>query len=165
MPLWDVSGVSGAAPVWQEVMSWLHRATPSRPPVAPEGIVAKRVRFGGAREPARVEYFLAGTEIDNVTLVGDAAAWPRIAYPGHGTIVAFDPDIPSDRQRIALQATAAAAGLRWVLDGTVSADAAADALWAPVPGRHRLVLVDVRGREVDSVAFEVRDAPRVSAAR
>jgi len=164
-PMWDVSGVSGAAPVWQEVMSWLHRAAPSRPPATPEGVIAQRVRFDGEREPARVEYFLAGTEMDSVTLVGAAAARPRIAYPGQGTIVAFDPDIPSDRQRIALQATAAATGLRWVLDGTVIADAAADPLWAPRPGRHRLVLVDARGREVDAVAFEVRGAPRVSAAR
>ncbi len=164
-PMWDVSGVSGAAPVWQEVMGWLHRATPSRPPVPPEGVVAKRVHFEGEREPARVEYFLAGTEMESVTLVGNAAARPRIAYPGHGTIVALDPDIPPDRQRIPLQATAAEAALRWVLDGAVLADAAADALWAPRPGRHRLALVDARGREVDAVTFEVRGAPRVSAAR
>jgi penicillin-binding protein 1C len=159
-PMWDVSGVSGAAPVWQEVMSWLHRAAPSRPPVPPEGVAAKRVRFEGDREPARVEYFLAGTEMESVTLVSNAAARPRIAYPGQGTIVALDPDIPSDHQRIALQATAAEAALRWVLDGAVLAEAAAAALWAPRPGKHRLALVDAHGHEVDAVAFEVRSAAR-----
>ena len=163
-PMWDVSGVSGAAPVWQDVMSWLHRAAPSQAPAPPAGLVARRVRFAADREPARVEYFLAGTEMENVSLVGNAAARPRIGYPGQGTIVALDPDIPADRQRIALQATVAAADLRWVLDGTVVAESAADALWAPRPGKHRLALVDARGREVDAVAFEVRGAPRTSAA-
>lgn len=30
----DVSGVSGAAPVWREVMDWLHRGAPTMPSVA-----------------------------------------------------------------------------------------------------------------------------------
>jgi len=56
-PMRDVSGISGAAPVWREVMAWLHRATPSDPPAAPPGIVRAAVPRAG-----EAEWFLAGTE-------------------------------------------------------------------------------------------------------
>ena len=42
-PMRDVSGVTGAAPVWLEMMDWLHRATSSEPPGPPAGIVATTV--------------------------------------------------------------------------------------------------------------------------
>jgi penicillin-binding protein 1C len=164
-PMWDVSGVSGAAPVWQELMNRLHRASPSLAPQRPAGVVARHVRFDGDREPSRVEYFVAGTEFEGVRLVGRPGVQPRIAYPGQGAIVALDPDIPPDRQRIALQATGGDEGLGWVMDGRTLGPAAARLLWMPQPGRHHLALVDARGRELDGVGFEVRDAPRVSAAR
>ena len=31
-PMHDVSGVTGAAPIWRDVVHWLHRAEPSSPP-------------------------------------------------------------------------------------------------------------------------------------
>ena len=58
----DVSGVSGAAPVWQSIAAYLHDGAPSRPPARPAGVVAQRVAFDSQREPARDEYFLAGSE-------------------------------------------------------------------------------------------------------
>ncbi len=68
-PMHDVSGTSGAAPVWAEIMGWLHgRGVRSRPPEPPPGLVRAAVRFGpepgGTRllESARQEWFLAGTQ-------------------------------------------------------------------------------------------------------
>ena len=60
--MWDVSGTSGAAPVWAEVMGFLHRNEPSRAPAPPAGLVQAQVRFGDELEAARSEWFLAGTE-------------------------------------------------------------------------------------------------------
>jgi penicillin-binding protein 1C len=67
--MWDVSGVSGAAPVWASVMSYLHADTPSRAPVAPAGLVQQSVDFSSASrqsaqglEALRQEWFLSGTE-------------------------------------------------------------------------------------------------------
>ncbi|UUZ55408.1 hypothetical protein LP419_06645 [Massilia sp. H-1] len=34
-PMWDVSGVTGAAPVWRDVVDYLHRKQPSRAPELP----------------------------------------------------------------------------------------------------------------------------------
>ena len=157
-PMWDVSGVSGAAPVWQEVMNRLHRGEPSRAPAPPPGVVVRRVRFDGELEAAREEYFLAGTEMTEVMIAG-TPMHPRIAYPGDGTIIALDPDIPAAQQRIALRASGAGSSGAWRIDGRPAGDTDRVALWAPAPGRHRLALLDAGGREVDTVRFEVRGAP------
>ncbi|WP_225975888.1 penicillin-binding protein 1C [Paracidovorax avenae] len=68
-PMHDVSGTSGAAPVWAEIMGWLHGGgVRSRAPEPPPGLVRAAVRFGpepgGTRllESARQEWFLAGTQ-------------------------------------------------------------------------------------------------------
>lgn len=68
----DVSGTSGAAPIWAAVMGFLHAREPSRAPKPPAGLVRAAVRFGpGAAVPAqsaqpleaaRDEWFLAGTQ-------------------------------------------------------------------------------------------------------
>jgi penicillin-binding protein 1C len=64
----DVSGSSGAAPVWAAVMAYLHANEPSRTPAAPRGLVALPVQFGAAPgqatplEAARSEWFVQGTQ-------------------------------------------------------------------------------------------------------
>lgn len=163
-PMHDVSGISGAAPVWREVMDWLHRGDPtrarppqsSRPPPAPAGVVRQSIRFEPAREPARQEWFLAGTEQALIRQAGGQALG-RIAYPADGTILALDPDIPPSRQRIELRLSGPAApGWHWQLDGKRLAAAQPAPRWLPQPGRHRLQLVDARQRVIDEAAFEVR---------
>ncbi|HEY6898773.1 MAG TPA: penicillin-binding protein 1C [Rhodocyclaceae bacterium] len=165
-PMHDVSGISGAAPVWREVMDWLHRngnghgRVSSDPPPPPAGVVVRTVRFEPAREPPRKEWFLAGSERGVIRLAAGRALG-RIAYPADGTVVALDPDIPPERQKLALELTAAAGpGWRWRMDGeaSISTEQAAEkpALWRPRPGRHRLALLDGTGAELDAVAFEVR---------
>jgi hypothetical protein len=46
-PCTRVSGTSGAAPVWAEVMGHLHARQPSRPPQPPAGVAQQAVRYGG----------------------------------------------------------------------------------------------------------------------
>lgn len=163
-PMHDVSGISGAAPVWREVMDWLHRgdpargraARPSRPPDPPAGLRRQRIRFEPAREPARDEWFIAGTEQPVIRQAGGQAL-SRIAYPADGTVLALDPDIPPSRQRIEFRLSGNAdPSWQWTLDGKPFARATAAVHWLPQPGRHRLSLIDNRGGAVDEVAFEVR---------
>ncbi|MBK7425091.1 MAG: penicillin-binding protein 1C [Propionivibrio sp.] len=158
----DVSGVSGAAPVWREVMDWLHRGGNNRPGVAnvpPPGVRQQPIRFeppGRIKEPARQEWFVAGTGMSVVRLA-ESTALAHIAYPGQGTIIALDPDIPPARQRIALQLSGQPdPGWQWQLDGQPLGPAAQEVLWRPSPGRHRLALADALGRELEAVRFEVR---------
>jgi penicillin-binding protein 1C len=96
----NVSGISGAAPVWRELMKALHRKQPARAPAPPPGVVARSVEFLPAVEPSRREWFVQGTETSTVAVAGADAAWPRLVSPPEGTIIALDPDIPEDRQLV-----------------------------------------------------------------
>ena len=158
----DVSGVSGAAPVWREVMDWLHRGRAAALNVvkaSPAGVARQSIRFEPSakiKEASRQEWFLAGTGM-NVVRLAESKALAHIAYPGQGTIIALDPDIPPERQRIALQLSGlSAVGWQWRIDGHLVGSAAREVLWRPSPGRHRLVLADANGAELEMVSFEVR---------
>lgn len=155
-PMRDVSGVSGAAPVWHEVMSWLHRREPSQPPVPPDGVARARVHFARDAEQSRMEWFRIGTE--PVALHPDLASRPKVLSPADGAVIAIDPAIPSEAQRVAFTAADAGASLRWQLDGADLGPVAAPLLWQPTRGRHVLSLVDAAALAVASVSFDVRSA-------
>ncbi|HEY4804346.1 MAG TPA: penicillin-binding protein 1C [Paraburkholderia sp.] len=161
-PMWDVSGVTGAAPVWAAIVGYLHRRVPSVAPAAPPGVERVRVQFANAVEPSRNEWFIAGTSTPLVGLASNAADLARgpaqIGSPVDGTIFALDPDIPAQRQRVWFErATGSNARVNWRLDGKALGGAARVA-WLPWPGKHTLELVDASGQVTDTVRFEVRGA-------
>ena len=159
-PMRNVSGVSGAAPVWLAVMNALHENTPSSRPPHPGALLSARVDFGAGSEPARQEWFLAGTETDVVRSKTASGAQPRIAYPATGAVIALDPDIPQARQRVVFRMRPRSEDYRWRLNGREVPVREGLALWAPQPGRHRLDLFDSGGKFVDKAEFEVRGASR-----
>ncbi|SDC89298.1 penicillin-binding protein 1C [Massilia sp. PDC64] len=159
--MWDVSGVSGAAPVWRDVMDYLHRERPSKPPAAPPGLVRQTVRFSPAVEPERSEWFVRGTEVALVEILPPAKRAPRIVYPAADSVIALDPDIPAPLQRVSLRAYGGA-GLRWELDGANAGPADRSATWTPQPGGHELKLVGEDGRAVAAARFEVRGGQEAS---
>ena len=62
-PMWNVSGISGAAPVWVEMMNWLHRNECARPEGTSPGLDPKAGRISpGPRTSQR-----------------------RMVHPGNGT--------------------------------------------------------------------------------
>ncbi len=67
-PMHDVSGTSGAAPIWAELMNWLHRNQRNSLPKPPTNVVKTAVQFGALDtagnwlESPRDEWFLRGTE-------------------------------------------------------------------------------------------------------
>ncbi len=210
----SVSGTSGAAPIWADIMGFLHRNLSSRAPRAATGVLQQQVQFGALAsggmpiESAREEWFVAGTEqslfaMDHVAgsteqknlarqktgKSGSAAGASavRISRPANGTILALDPDIPPDSQRVQLVARQAGmaaeqdwrdGSLRWRLvtrqyGPPATADKNAQPVmrevqrelgrgsqlgWLPWPGRHRLELLDASGKVLDSIALEVRGA-------
>ena len=174
-PMWDVSGTSGAAPIWAALISHLHRNEPSRAPAPPPGLVKAPVVFGGA-EAARSEWFIAGTEqsqfainseaasariysskgtkhVQSVLLNADQAA--RITSPANGVIIALDPDIPPTRQRLSF--TAEGQNLTWLMDGKTLARGPS-VQWLPWPGQHVVQLTDGKGTVFDEIRLEVRGA-------
>lgn len=162
-PMHDVSGISGAAPIWLELINYLHRGLPSVQPEAPDGVVRGAVTFEGNIEPTREEVFVAGTELTRVAAKSPNASRVSIAYPGNGTIIAIDPDIPAAVQRVRLNMRPPADGYRWRIDGEPIASEADAVFWVPIAGTHRLSLIDADGNEVDAVQFEVRGERRSTA--
>lgn len=158
--MWDVSGVTGAAPIWHDIMQYLHREATGNPPPAPAGLVAREVRMDSLLESTRKEWFIQGTEpgVLNVPANFSSARTSHIVYPGKGTLIALDPDIPAGRQWVEFNASPHLAELRWELDGEPLWETDGQLMWQPQPGRHQLLLLDAAGQELDRVQFEVRGA-------
>ena len=168
--MWDVSGTTGAAPVWQALVGYLatrdrRAGLPSVAPPRPADVVLRAVRFDSALEAPRDELFLPGTEMADLRRSASLPARSAhgkgsglIAEPVDGTIFALDPDIPPSRQRLTFRSARRQARTdRWRLDRR-DLGRGARIEWALWPGQHRLELVDASGTIVDAIAFEVRGA-------
>ena len=169
-PMWNVSGTSGAAPVWLEIMNYLHANRPSSVPLPPAGVVAKRVEFRLSVEPSRSEWFVRGTEPpDRPTSIAgqeesivNTSDNPAIFYPPRDTIFAIDPDIPDENNFIFFQATKQGQ-FYWVLNDKRIGAYAQTLPWKPGYGRYVLSLMDRQNLVMDSVSFEVRGMPLLPA--
>ena len=149
----DVSGVTGAAPVWQELMLALHARLPSPAPSLPVGVVATMTRFSAALEAPRHELFIGNSAAQ---LVAIAPSTARIVSPANGTIIAIDPDIPSLHQRVPINAHGVAAGMVLRLNGALLGSAASNVFWSPARGSYLLALQDAAGHTLDEARFIVR---------
>jgi len=165
-PMWDVSGTSGAAPIWAAVMRYLHERQPSHAPRPPPGVLRSQTHFAAQAGPpsleaSREEWFLAGTQQARFALDSGAnsadqtSAHGQIVSPTQGSIVALDPDIPATHQRLSLRARGS--HLRWRIDGKWLAHGS-QVQWLPWPGRHVLQTVNAQGQVLDEVHIEVRGA-------
>ncbi|MDQ7974579.1 MAG: transglycosylase domain-containing protein [Rhodocyclaceae bacterium] len=187
-PMWDVSGTTGAAPLWAETMRFLHRREPSRAPSPPPGVVQAQVRYGPNPterngepiEAARSEWFIAGTEqplfaMETIAArtrpAGAAGSFDpkdgnpaRITAPTQGTILALDPDIPPRHQRVNFESDGAGRDVQWRIDGKPFARGTT-AQWLPWPGRHTVELADAQGQVLDTIQLEVRGAGVAAPAR
>ncbi|WP_420905489.1 penicillin-binding protein 1C [Candidatus Magnetaquiglobus chichijimensis] len=161
-PMREVSGISGAAEVWLEVMlAARHRFgsggdDPELPPGA--DMIHRSILFEPAVEPPRREWFLTGTGSDTIRLHDGALRPSRIRSPGDGAILAMDPDIPPGLQRLVPRMSPVHPGNQWRLDG-VPWPAVPEG-WELVPGSHQWELLDGEGRLLDRARFQVRGATR-----
>ncbi len=143
-PMGKVSGVSGAAPVWNEVLRALEGRHPSSPRVPPPGV-----------ERVGDEWYLAGTApVGGRTLAAPPA--PAIIEPIDGAALALDPGIPEAAQRVRFVAQGTDKDWSWHLAGQRLTAADSIYLWSPRPGIHHLQLIDPDGKVRDSVRFRVR---------
>ncbi len=138
-PMWNVSGMHGAAPLWRDVVHFLHESAADPAPRAPAGIERVRVEFADIAEASRLEWFLPGTAMTRVVLAAHgsqatvqqaesetsadqnvtasfASVSPTILYPADGLIVALDPDIPQALERIPLRLRSAGGDYFWTLE-------------------------------------------------
>ncbi len=162
-PMWDVSGVTGAAPIWRAVLDQLHTDLRgpqwSVAPPPPFALMQAQVEFERGLEPGRLEWFLPGTAQPLVRLASaTGSASELIVAPVDRSIYAIDPDIPPGAQKLAVKLVS---GLdrKWSLrmDGK-RLGPAIQTHWPMWPGHHVLELVDRAGQVKAAVRFEVRGA-------
>ncbi len=85
-----VSGVSGAAPSWYEIMNHLHSKQRSHPPIKPAGIVEKKIKFDW-RVGELTEFFIKGTEPTNSIISLPKKYDISITFPAKGSTLAINP--------------------------------------------------------------------------
>ncbi|MGL4314635.1 MAG: penicillin-binding protein 1C [Sphingomonas sp.] len=155
-PMRAVSGTSGAAPVWRDVMLALGARGAAAPMPMPAGIETRRIAFANAIEQPRTEYFLRGTGQAQVAFAPAEARRPHITSPVSGSVYAIDPDIPIKNQAMAIETSGDVATHRLRLDRRDLGAADTHPMMMTGPGRHQLQLVDVAGKVVDQVVFTMR---------
>ncbi|MFN3437084.1 MAG: penicillin-binding protein 1C [Acidovorax sp.] len=138
----DVSGTSGAAPIWSAVMGFLHAREPSRAPKAPVGLVQAAVRFGPGQastptsatpahtaaavplEAARQEWFMPGTQQALFAMDTGATSAYGISARGqndHKTPIRTAGSTPAAAATAATAATGTAARITGPASGTIIA--------------------------------------------
>jgi len=154
-PMWNVSGVTGAAPLWAEVMNFLHGEGVRPEGKIPEQVVSREIAFSQAPAPPIREWFIRGTE-PNSRVQKTGQLNQRIVYPPSGTVIALDPDIPVNQQKVFFISQAHEEGLQWRLDGKTLEAVGKTISWTPRPGRFELAIADREGKILDFVYFYVR---------
>jgi penicillin-binding protein 1C len=161
-PMHEVSGVTGAAPVWQAIMNRLHARQPDRAPKSPRDIEFRQVRFEPAIEPPRREAFIKGTGMALASLPEGSIARPRIIGPGDGAMLALDPDIPGAHQIVHFRARPFQPGLKWKVDGHETHQGDQGLRWSPSAGVHTIQLLDEHDKLLDETRLIVRGKSQIA---
>lgn len=126
-PMWNVSGMSGAAPIWRSLMLALH-------PNPKEQLTT----YEPASEPLPLHTI------------------SRIRYPAADMLVGFDPDIPLPLQKLPIEIENPQNGQSLYLNDQLLSKSKETTLWPLQRGKHRVDLKSASGKSIDSVKFEVR---------
>ncbi|WP_018412443.1 transglycosylase domain-containing protein [Methyloversatilis thermotolerans] len=150
--------VRGSQPIeglWQSVAQAVD-PLPQEGLPPPAGLERTRVHFEPDIEPERDEFFLPGTRQAFVDATHDLPdGRPRIVLPAPG-VKLVSAAIPGGRQPLLFEARPPQPGLVWHINGERVPAVEGRALWAPRPGRHRLVLEDATGLQIEATEFEIR---------
>jgi penicillin-binding protein 1C len=131
-PMWNVSGVTGAAPAWRDIMNKLSE---------------NEIDLDEKEKIDQSSVFISN---------GNKTSLVKIIYPADKTIIAIDPDIPDKNQGVFFESTKSEDGVYWVLNGKKLAPTKGMVLWNPKTGKYKLSLVDKNKKIIDQVEFEVR---------
>ncbi len=133
-PMWNVSGVTGAAPAWRDIMNKLS-----------EG----EIQIGEKKIIPKENVFISTTSINKSSLM-------KITYPVNRTIIAVDPDIPQNNQAVYFESTRLDRSAYWVLNGKILGEVKKIHLWNPKSGKYKLSIRNKENKIFDQVEFEVR---------
>ncbi len=163
-PMHNVTGITGAGPIWADVMeAAATKLGAGRPATPPATLLKRHIQFvssDGHVEASRDEWFVRGTEPASTLIAARNAsgAGARIVMPTDGTIIALDPDIPAANQRVQLKSGDVARARCWTVNDDRLGCSDAPVAWSPTAGNAVIKLTDADGKELDRVSVIVRGA-------
>ncbi len=175
-PMNGVSGISGAAPLFRDIMIELHRNEYPGKFERPKSLIqlkicAKTGLIPGKNCPVVEEFFVLGTEpkdICNYCNAGTGLVPVRvdknikninILHPQNGDIFKLDPQIPYKNQAIAfkvhIDSTIESFSIK--LNGNTLCKNTTTFLWQPKPGRYELEIIgnSKKGQKSEKITFTV----------
>jgi penicillin-binding protein 1C len=132
--MWNVSGVTGAAPAWRDIMNKLS-----------EG----EMQITETKENQEEKVFLTNNSNTKTSLV-------KIISPANHTIIAVDPDIPQANQLVYFESTKPDKNTNWVLNNKIIGEVKGIQYWTPKSGKYKLSIRDKENKILDQIEFEVR---------
>lgn len=142
-PMWNVSGITGAAPIFNHLVSYLHQARASVSPEPPPALVK-----------SGEDFFLPGTEPKSEATLLPRNHVSKIIFPQQGTQFAYDPEIPEAHQRVRFEISSTEGMLH--LNGVeLSPKELSDGFLPMKKGKYRLELWE-SGELRDEVSFFVK---------
>src|SRR6185436_11480161 len=96
------------------------------------------------------------SETTSNTTIEVAGEIARISSPANGMVIAVDPDIPLQFQRVPLAARGVDQRMVLRLNSAVIGTADREVMWSPARGSYLLALEDASGHTLDSAHFIVR---------
>jgi penicillin-binding protein 1C len=152
-PMWNVSGITGAAPIWAEIMDYLHKDLHFVEELPPENIIEKTVTNANGSITHK-EFFLKGTEINSIPEPSPSTI-NGIVSPIKDSVIALDPDIPRERQKVFFEPRKFSKDLDWVLNEKKIGSASEIFLWPPSKGEFLLEL-SRNSKTIDKIKFIVK---------
>jgi penicillin-binding protein 1C len=127
-PMWNVSGVTGAAPIWRRIIQYLSNE--------------------------ETEKKISITKEKKLDLVKEKKI-PKIISPVSDSIYAIDPDRPLEIQAIFLESNIRSKTNFWKLNGEKVGDTSDIVFWQMRKGKFKLQLIENQ-RVLEEINFEVR---------
>lgn len=153
-PMWNVSGISGAAQIWLEIINFLHSNKSSKIPEVPPGVVSREITFAGK---TYMEFFLkkydfGASDINNLKNFKTT----KFIYPYNEIFIALDPDIPIENQHIFFIIEGYKNDLKVTINNEKMNLNSNILLWQPKTGQHKAMLFDKNNHLLDEIIFFVK---------
>ncbi|MBF0297093.1 MAG: penicillin-binding protein 1C [Oligoflexia bacterium] len=148
-PMWNVSGVVGAAPIYAELMNIL---SPNASNTSNTSSTSnKQSNF----KITKKNNSIFDNRFDNINT--KVILFPKITYPTDKMIVALDPDIPQEWQYLFFEAKDISVEKNlWLLNGVVISKGDKKVKWQIRRGKYNLILATNNMQTIEEISFVVR---------
>ena len=145
-PMQKVSGISGAAPILHDVLTYTNEKYPSGTFERPEGIVSARIctqsgLLAGENCTHTREEIFTQNRLPHTVCGGNHEKdiqKLQIVLPVEGDIYTYDPSLPSSGQILHIQTKGGKAPCRWMLNGEVLKETEPEFWWPLKKGKFDL---------------------------